>query len=122
MNDKNTTLTANVFDEFDLISPIGGTPVARSDYASFEKSTGNVSKNGAGAVLGLTQIMTRRWITEFNVSADRFKGYLNDPYKIVSVLGSDGSTSGYEYENRPDQRLRKSAYLENRVAGEAWSS
>jgi hypothetical protein len=120
-NDKNTTLAASVFDEFDRISPIGGTPVARSDYASFDK-TGNVSKNGAGVVLSVTQIMSRSWITEANLAADRFKGYLNDPYKIVSVLGGDGSTSGYEYENRPDQRLRKSIYLENRVGGDRWSS
>jgi hypothetical protein len=120
-NEKNTTLAASVFDEFDRISPIGGTPVARSDYASFDKS-GNVTKNGAGAVLGVTQIMTRRWITELNLAVDRFKGYLNDPYKIVSVLGTDGSTSGYEYENRPDQRVRKSVYMENRVGGDHWST
>jgi len=121
INDKNTTLATSVFDEFDWISPIGGTPVARSDYTSFDKAAGNVSKNGAGVVLGMTQIMTRRWITELNLAVDRFKGYLNDPYKIVSILGTDGSASGYEYENRPDQRVRKSIYLENRVAGELWS-
>jgi hypothetical protein len=120
-NEKNTTLSVNLFDEFDWIRPIGGTPVARSDYAAFDKG-GNVSKNGAGVVLGVTQIMTRRWVSEANVSVDRFTGYLTDPYKIVSILGSDGTTSSYEYENRPDQRVRKSVYLENRVAGERWSS
>jgi hypothetical protein len=120
-NDRNTTLAISLFDEFDWISPIGGTPVARSDYAAFDKG-GNVSKNGAGAVLGITQIMSRRWIVEFNLAVDRFTGYLNDPYKIVSVLDSGGGTSGYEYEKRPDQRIRKSAYLENRVGGERWSS
>jgi Protein of unknown function (DUF3570) len=120
-NDKNTTLSVSLFDEFDWISPIGGTPVARSDYTAFDKG-GNVSKNGAGVVLGMTQLMTRRWISEASVSIDRFTGYLTDPYKIVSVLGSDGTTLGYEYENRPDQRVRKSVYLENRVAGERWSS
>jgi hypothetical protein len=44
---------------------------------------------------------------------------LNDPYKFTSVLSSAGGTTGYEYENRPDQRIRRSAYWENRVA---WSS
>jgi hypothetical protein len=121
VNDKSTTFAVSVFDEFDWISPIGGTPVARSDYASFDKTAGNVSKNGAGVVLGMTQIITRRWISELNLAVDRFKGYLNDPYKIVSVLGADESGSGYEYESRPDQRLRKSVYFENRVAGELWS-
>jgi hypothetical protein len=120
-NDKDTTLALSLFDEFDWIRPIGGTPVAGSDYASFDKA-GNVSKNGTGVVLGITQILTRNWIGELNVAADRFKGYLNDPYKIVSVIVTDGATSGYEYENRPDQRVRKSVYLENRVGAELWSS
>jgi hypothetical protein len=120
-NDKNTTIALSLFDEFDWISPIGGTPVARSDYAAFDKG-GSESKNGAGVVLGVTQIISRRWIAQLNLTADRFKGYLTDPYKIVSVLDGSGGTSGYEYERRPDQRIRKSAYLENRVAGERWSS
>jgi hypothetical protein len=47
---------------------------------------------------------------------DRFKGYLNDPYKIISVIDDAGNTTGYEFESRPDQRTRKSAYWENRVA------
>jgi Protein of unknown function (DUF3570) len=121
LNEKNTTLEVSIFDEFDWISPVGGTPLARSDYAAFDKG-GSVSKNGAGVVLGVTQIISRRWIAEFNLTADRFAGYLNDPYKIVSVLDGGGGTSGYEYEKRPDQRARKSAYLENRVGGERWSS
>jgi hypothetical protein len=41
---------------------------------------------------------------------------LNDPYKITSVLDTAGNTLGYVYESRPDERTRKSAYLENRVA------
>jgi hypothetical protein len=62
--------------------------------------------------------VSRNWISEFNVSVDRFTGYLNDPYKFMSIINSAGGTTGYEYENRPDQRVRKSAYWENRVA---WS-
>ena len=86
-----------------------------SDYALFEK-TGHKTKNGVGALLGVTQVMTRNWVSEFNVSVDRFKGYLNDPYKITSIIDSAGNTTGYEFESRPDQRTRKSAYWENRVA------
>jgi hypothetical protein len=63
--------------------------------------------------------MTRNWLSEFNVSVDRFTGYMNDPYKFISVINSAGGTAGYEYESRPDQRTRKSAYWENRVA---WNS
>ena len=113
-NDKNTTVSFGVNDESDIIQPIGNTPVPLSNYSAFEKE-GNKSKNGIGALLGVTQVMTRAWLTELNFSVDRFSGYLNDPYKLVSVLDGGGNTTGYEYENRPDSRTRRSVYLENRV-------
>jgi hypothetical protein len=115
-NEKNTTVSFGVNDESDIIQPIGNTPVPLSNYAAFEKE-GNKSKNGVGALFGLTQVMTRNWLTQFNVAVDRFNGYLNDPYKIVSVLDPTGNTTGYVYENRPDSRTRRSVYLENRVGG-----
>ena len=87
---------------------------------SLPKSTpGGKTKDGVGVLLGVTQVITRNWLSEFNISIDRFHGYLNDPYKITSIINGAGGTTGYEYENRPDQRTRKSAYWENRVA---WSS
>jgi hypothetical protein len=113
-NQKNTTLSFGVSEESDLLHPIGGTPVPGSDYLLFEK-TGHKSKNGVGLLLGLTQVMNRRWLAELNLSVDRFTGYLNDPYKIISVIDGSGSTTGYLYENRPDARTRRSAYLENRI-------
>ncbi len=114
-NDKNTTLSAGISDEYDAIHPIGGAPVPGSDYALLEKS-GSKTKDGVAVLLGLTQVMTRNWLTEFNVSVDRFSGYLNDPYKITSIIDAAGNTTGYEFESRPDQRTRKSGYWENRVA------
>jgi len=114
-NEKNTTVSLGIYDEYDLLQPIGGAPAPGSDYALAEK-TGNKTKNGVGVLIGLTQVLTRNWLTEFNVSVDRFSGYLNDPYKITSIIDSSGNTTGYEYESRPDQRTRKSGYWENRVA------
>jgi hypothetical protein len=113
-NQKNTTVELGVSDEADLISPIGGTPVPGSDYALFER-TSNKSKNGLGVLAGVTQVINRRWLAQLNLAADRFHGYLDDPYKIVSLLSPAGDPSGYVYESRPGQRLRKSAFLENRV-------
>lgn len=118
-NEKNTTLSFGVDNEFDSIHPIGGAPVPGSDYELAGKQTGGKTKDGVGVLLGVTQVMTRTWLSEFNVSIDRFHGYLNDPYKFTSIINSAGGTSGYEYENRPDQRTRRSAYWENRVG---WSS
>jgi hypothetical protein len=117
-NHKNTTLSFGLFNEYDSLHPVGNTPVPGSDFTSLVR-TGSKSKDGIGALLGLTQVMTRTWLSEFNLSVDRFTGYLNDPYKITSIIDSAGNTTGYEFESRPDQRTRKSAYWENRVA---WTS
>jgi hypothetical protein len=117
-NDKNTTLSFGLFNEFDSLHPVGNTPVPGSNFTSLVREGGK-TKDGVGALLGITQVMTRNWLTEFNLSVDRFKGYMNDPYKITSIIDSAGNTTGYEYESRPDQRTRKSAYWENRVA---WTS
>jgi Protein of unknown function (DUF3570) len=114
-NQKNTTVSLDLNGEFDTIKPIGGTPVPSSDYTLFEKTSAADHKNGAGVILGLTQVINRHWLTELNLSADRFSGYLNDPYKIISVLDAAGGTSGYLYERRPGERMRRSIYLENRV-------
>jgi hypothetical protein len=114
-NDKNTTVSLGVSSENDFLQPIGGAPVPLSDYTLFEKG-GHKSKRGEGLLLGLTQVMTRSWLTQANVSLDRFSGYLNDPYKIISVIDGTGNPVSYVYENRPDSRTRRSAYLENRVA------
>jgi hypothetical protein len=118
-NEKNTTLSFGIDNEFDSIHPIGGAPVPGSDYALGEKQTGGKTKDGVGVLLGVTQVMTRNWLSEFNISVDRFTGYLNDPYKFTSIIDGAGGTSGYEYESRPGQRIRKSGYWENRVA---WNS
>jgi hypothetical protein len=117
-NHKNTTLSFGLYNEYDSLHPVGNTPVPGSDVASLIR-TGSKSKDGVGALLGITQVMTRTWLSEFNLSVDRFTGYLNDPYKITSIIDSAGNTTAYEYESRPDQRTRKSAYWENRIA---WSS
>jgi hypothetical protein len=117
-NERNTTLLLGVDNEFDSLRPIGGAPVPDSDYAAFDKN-GNKTKDGVGVLLGLTQVMTRHWLSELNLSWDRFHGYLNDPYKLTSLLDTAGNSVGYRYESRPDERTRKSAYLENRVA---WSN
>jgi hypothetical protein len=120
-NNKNTTVSFGINDEADLIQPIGNTPVPLSTYGAFDKEA-NKSKNGVGALLGITQVMNRAWLTQLNLAADRFSVYLNDPYKIVSVLDPTGNTTGYIYENRPDSRTRKSVYLDNRVGGERTSA
>jgi hypothetical protein len=117
-NEKNTTVSLGLSNEYDSLSPIGGAPVPGSDYSLAEK-VGGKTKDGVAVLIGVTQVMTRDWLSEVNLSLDRFTGYMNDPYKITSIIDAAGVPVGYQYENRPDQRTRASVYWENRVA---WSA
>ena len=114
-NEKNTTLSAGVSIEYDLIQPNGGTPVPGSDYSLYEHH-GNQTKTVAGALVGVTQVLARNWLTQVNYTVDHSQGYLTDPYRILSVLDSMGGVFGYRYENRPDSRTRQSVYWLNKVA------
>jgi hypothetical protein len=115
LNDKNTTLGFGINGESDRVDPVGGAPVAGSNYALLEH-TGHESKTQASALLGVTQVMTRTWLAQLNVSYDRANGYLTDPYKILSVLDAAGGTSGYVYEHRPNERARKGLYAGSKFA------
>lgn len=112
---RNTTLSIGSAFESDRIQPVGGAPEPGSDYA-LALRTSDQSKTVWSGLVGITQVMTRRWLVQFNVTADRSSGYQTDPYKITSVLDASGNLAGYYYENRPRSRARQAAYLENRVA------
>jgi Protein of unknown function (DUF3570) len=114
-NNKNTTLSLGGNFEADSIRPIGGVPVGGSDYALLAKG-GNESKTVGGALVGLTQVLGRRWLAQLNYSYDSSHGYQTDPYKILSVIDAGGNAIGYRFEARPRARARQSLYLENKFA------
>jgi hypothetical protein len=114
-NEKNTTVTAGLNLEHDLIQPHGGTPVPDSDYALYEHE-GNQTKTVTGALAGVTQVLARNWLTQLNYTIDHSHGYLTDPYRILSVIDSAGGLTGYQYENRPGSRTRQSLYWLNKAA------
>jgi hypothetical protein len=114
-NAHNTTLSLGLSGEHDAIKPVGGAPIAMSDYTLFQKLR-QESRSSTGGQIGLTQVMTPRWLLRLNMNYDQSTGYQNDPYKIFSLVNADGTVAGYRYENRPDSRVRESAYLESRIA------
>jgi hypothetical protein len=114
-NEKNTTLSAGVNEEYDRIHARGGNPVSGSDYALYEKEPSQ-TKTVAGGLIGVTQVLRRNWLTELNYTYDRSQGYLTDPYRIISVVDGTGAVTGYRYENRPNTRTRQSLYWVNKVA------
>ena len=115
LNNRNTTLSGGVNAEFDRIEPIGGAPQPNTDYTQLLKQ-GNQTKNLLGGLLGLTQVMTRRWVAQINYSFVRSSGYLTDPYKIVSVVDGTGAVNSLFFERRPNKRVQQSLYVGNKVA------
>jgi len=114
-NAKNTAVSFSLSEEYDRIHAHGGNPVPGSDYLLYEKESSQ-TKTVSGALLGVTQVIRRNWLTELNYTYDRSKGYLTDPYRILSLLDADGNVLGYRYESRPDSRGQQSLYWVNKVA------
>jgi Protein of unknown function (DUF3570) len=114
-NEKNTTVSAGLSEEYDQIHAHGGNPVPGSDYELYEHEGGQ-TKTVSGALIGVTQIMARNWLMDLNYTYDHSQGYLTDPYRILSVLDALGNVTGYQYENRPDSRARQGLYWANKVA------
>jgi hypothetical protein len=132
-NRKNTTLAASVAASHDIVRPIGSAP---TPFASMAAPTGGIGgegeddggrhhrepgkgKNVVDAVVSLTQVLNRRTIVRFNYSYNHSSGYLNDPYKLLSVVqGPSGTDPGepvdYLYESRPGSQTKHAVYAELR--------
>lgn len=127
----NTTLSLSGSLGYDLFDAVGGRPVPlstmaiRKDFATEEafwqafdlsRERGVGDKRIGELMLGVTQILTKSTLVQFNYGLGYSSGYLNDPYKLVSVLDSSGNASHYLYESRPDSRLKQSAFVLGKTA------
>ncbi len=118
-NNRNTTLSAGLSYNLDTIEPVGGIPdglTAMPTTTSVQKSTLGSSddKTVADLLLGITQVIDRKTLMQFNYTYGMDDGYLTDPYKILSVVTAPSSetlaATPYLYENRPDSRARNALY------------
>ncbi|MDP9088261.1 MAG: DUF3570 domain-containing protein [Pseudomonadota bacterium] len=114
-NAHNTTFNAAVNYESDLSFPIGGTPTPLTVMSGDWKGP-DATRHEVDAVVGVTQVMTRRWLTTLSYSYADSKGYQNDPYKIISVVDSvSGQPTSQLYESRPETRRKQSVFLDNKI-------
>lgn len=127
-NKRNTTVFAGVAWSQDEIDPVGGAPMPLSqmlDVGDLSNKLGTDSKDVLDLLVGVTQVLGRNTILRVNYSLSDSSGYLNDPYKIVSVVDpltgdtvlrtpptGAGPSGTYLYESRPDSRLKHSLYSE----------
>jgi len=120
-NRRNTTLSAGLAFAADDIDPVGGAPIPlapmRGEGIQLSK-LGADSKDTVDVLLGISQVINRRMIVQLNYSISDSSGYLNDPYKILSVVdsltgqpvpGLDGLNT-YLFESRPDSRQKQSLF------------
>jgi hypothetical protein len=122
LSQRNTTVSVSGSYSSDTVSPHGGPPVplgpvstvltpGHDDHGGEGEDGGDVHigvpKHVADLMAGLTQVIDRATLFQFNWSLSRVSGYQNDPYKLISVVSAQtGAPTGYLYEGRPDLRLK----------------
>ena len=117
-NNRNTTLTGGLSYNADTVRPVGDAPEGLSPMpttTAVDKTTigSDLSKNVADLLLGVTQVINRNTLMQFNFTYGMDDGYLTDPYKILSVVDNTGTLVGtdpYLYEKRPDSRARQAIF------------
>ncbi|MGA7710797.1 MAG: DUF3570 domain-containing protein [Rhizomicrobium sp.] len=115
-NSDNTTVSLAINTELDSSFPYGGVPTPLTAMSGVWKTPSARSKTQAGFVMGVTEVVTRRWLTELDYSYDAQSGYMNDPYRVLSVVDpKTGEPTGYLYENRPKKRTSQSLFWDNKL-------
>jgi len=141
---KNTTLSAGLAYSYDVIKPEGGLPVPfatktasintsedyddneddesedddddNDNYDNDERLGSSDNKSTVDVLFGLTQVMNRRMLMQFNLGFSEISGYSTDPYKVLSIVNEQGLTQSLVYENRPDSRTKTFAFWQTKYA------
>lgn len=126
-NQRNTTVSLGLAFSSDELDPVGGAPTPLSamlDVGDVSNRTADQSKDVMDIVLGVSQVVNRNLVLQLNYSFSNSDGYLNDPYKIVSLVdpitgdpvpriptpGIEGPSHEYLFESRPDERTKHSFF------------
>jgi hypothetical protein len=126
-NNRNTTASIGLAYSADEWDPVGGTPIPLSpmlNVGDLSNRLGKQDKDVIDVVFGVSQVINRNLVVQLNYSYSSNDGYLNDPYKIVSLVdpvsgdpiaapqvpGVDGPSHEYRFESRPDTRTKHSFF------------
>jgi hypothetical protein len=118
-NQKNTTLSAGIALAIDQIKPIGGLPKPFTNMVfttepKKETLASSDNKTTVDFLFGVTQVINRRMLVQMNYSYSQSDGYLTDPFKMLSIVNTDGLAEEYRYENRPDKRTKHAFYVQSK--------
>jgi hypothetical protein len=112
-NQHNTSLFLGYSGEYNRVHPVGNipTPLALMTPKNTPQNRGKGTKtrNAAEVSIGVTQVIDRSSLFQLRFTHSNFSGYLNDPYKILSIIEDQddanlGETLEYRFEDRPDSR------------------
>jgi len=125
-NNNNTTLNLGLAYASDSLDPVGGAPIplaAMRESGDTSSKAGSDTKNVTDLLLGVTQVINRQMLVQVNYALSIADGYLNDPYKLVSVVdpvtgvpvgGPDPGLGLHLYESRPDSRTKHSVFFQTK--------
>ncbi len=128
-NKRNTVVSLGLALASDQLDPAWGAPTPLTpmlDVGDLSNRMGDQSKDIVDLVLGVSQIVNGNLVVQLNYSFSNSDGYLNDPYKIVSLVdpvtgdpvpriltpGVEGPSHEYRFERRPDERTKHSIYTQ----------
>lgn len=108
---RSVTLSVGGGYNDDKVFPVGGTPIGLSDGS--EVSNRENSKRVSSVLFGVSRVLTRRWMMALDGTRTYEKGYLTEPYKVISLTNPfNGEPTGDVLtDNRPSTRTRSSALL-----------
>lgn len=114
LNNKLTTLNGGLGFSYDFVGSTDGG--VHKELANIKDDREGEYKDGEKLTLdigaGITQVLTRESVVKVGISTGVVRGYLSDPYKVVTLLAimPDGEKRADEYfrEKRPGSRHRSS--------------
>ena len=116
----NTSLFLGYSGEYNRVHPVGSTPTPLAlmtpEGTLQNRGVAARTRTSAEGSIGITQIIDQKSLFQLRLTHSHFSGYLNDPYKILSIIddqntSSLGSTIEYRFENRPDSRDMDTLYF-----------
>lgn len=126
-NKRNTTVSFGLAFSRDDLDPEGGAPLPLArmlDVGDRSNKAGDQDKDIVDLLLGVTQVVNKNLLVQFNYSYSDSSGYLNDPYKFISIVdpvtgdtvthtpapGVAGPSHEFRFESRPNDRVKHSFY------------
>lgn len=126
-DNKNTTLSFGMAYAHDVITPEGGIPKPGSAMVIGDASTASFSaafdetrlgkddtKSTVDLLFGLTQVINRYMVVQLNYSYSTVNGYLNDPFKVISLVNAQGQSQQQLFESRPDERTKHAIFAQTK--------